>query len=334
MIEHEFTGFSGTYIYVRGRQLEGTFNNDPSVGMWGISGCRVARGWGNTPRHLFPVQDEWPPFEPPGLDDAAKENRILLYQTIRDASEAIHFLANYGAVSAAFNITRQWFNAPEGVVSLPGSGDEFVGAHAISLLKFDHKYKIFLFANSWGTEWGDAGFGYLPLDYFESHFFDAWVFCGLRDQLPVQHDETTQLIEWGLPDAVSGGLIHLIEMYDPRFDERIGWAFAVERAEYLDIEEIFVKPQYRHQGIGRQFAETLVKRGNVLGRPLRLWISYADAANLKTIPVQAILTTLGLNSVRLSDNRWSAYVATAGDDESQKTLAFTPPTWFSTTSGT
>lgn len=314
MASEEFTGFSSTYIYVRGRQLEGTYSDDPSIGMWGISGCRIARGWGIAPRHLLPVPIEWPPVEPPGLDAAAKKNRILLYQRVRSANEAIQSLAEHGAVSSSFEITEQWFDAADGMITIPKHGDEFIGSHAITLVDFDRQKNAFRFANSWGTEWGDTGFGYLPFDCFEPYFLEAWVVRGIRDHIPVEPVDSAQLIEGGLPDALSDGLIHLVEMYDPRYDERMGWAFALERDDYLDIEELFVKPQYRNNGIGRYLANSLVKRGRVLGRPLRLWISHADASNINTIPFQSTLRTLGLNFVRKRPNRWANCVATAGDE--------------------
>ncbi len=88
------------------------------------------------------------------LTPPPKKTAVYFTRRYAIASEAIHFLASDGAVSAAFNITPQWFDAPGGVVSLPGRDDEFVGTHAISLLKFDHKHKTFLFANSWGHRVG------------------------------------------------------------------------------------------------------------------------------------------------------------------------------------
>ncbi|MCA9043764.1 MAG: GNAT family N-acetyltransferase, partial [Planctomycetaceae bacterium] len=277
-----FAGFSGTYVYVRGRQLEGTYSDDPSIGMWGISACRVVRGWGNAPRDLFPVPETWPPEEPEGLDEAAKENRVLTYQRVRCAGEAIKLLSTPNAVSASFEITKQWFDAPGGVVTVPEANEEIIGAHAVAIVGFRPEDETFQFVNSWGTEWGDFGFGYLPLQYFDRHFQESWVIRGIHDVIPVTDRSATQLVEWGLPDAITDSLTHLVEMYDPRYDERMGWAIAVERSGFLEIEDLFVKPQYRQQGIGSRFCSALAQRGRSLGMPLRLWISHADARNLHT----------------------------------------------------
>jgi len=52
----QFSGFSATYVYVRSRQLEGTYSHDPSIGMWGISACRVSRGWATLHGTSFPFR--------------------------------------------------------------------------------------------------------------------------------------------------------------------------------------------------------------------------------------------------------------------------------------
>ena len=53
-----------------------------------------------------------------------------------------------------------------GVVPIPNPQKEkLLGGHAISLVGFDVPRKYFKFQNSWGTAWGDKGYGYIPFDY-------------------------------------------------------------------------------------------------------------------------------------------------------------------------
>ena len=309
-MDSDFKGFSGTYNYMRGRQLEGTFSDDPSIGMWGISGCRIGRGWGCLSRPLLPVPENWPPDDSPEFDRLAKPNRILLYQRIRDAKDACHFLARYGHVSASFEITSQWFDAPNGEISIPEPSDAFVGGHAVSLCGYHPNEHRFKFANSWGEKWGVNGYGSLPYDFFDQFLTEAWCVRGICDEIPVSDRNHTQLIQWGLPDSLRDGLIHLVEMYDPRVDERLGWAFATERDGYLDIEDLFVKPQYRHQGIGTAFANALVDRSNEQRMPLRMWISHADAPYTSASPIKQLLIKMNLANVEPSGVRWASYLAT------------------------
>lgn len=64
-----------------------------------------------------------------------------------------------------------------GKIPFPCRGEKVVGGHAIDAVGYDDKMKIpnancdagttgaFLIRNSWGTSWGDRGYGWLPYDY-------------------------------------------------------------------------------------------------------------------------------------------------------------------------
>lgn len=53
-----------------------------------------------------------------------------------------------------------------GVIPMPNINNEnLLGGHAILLVGYTDSSKVFKFQNSWGTKWGDNGYGYLPYDY-------------------------------------------------------------------------------------------------------------------------------------------------------------------------
>jgi C1A family cysteine protease len=64
-----------------------------------------------------------------------------------------------------------------GKIPFPASGDRMIGGHAIVAAGYDDSVKIknqpngaettgaLRIRNSWGTTWGDAGYGWLPYDY-------------------------------------------------------------------------------------------------------------------------------------------------------------------------
>ena len=70
-------------------------------------------------------------------------------------------------------------NTPGGI-PFPGPDDKTQGGHAIVAVGYDDDKMIMnnktgeategalLIRNSWGTEWGDAGYGWLPYKYVES----------------------------------------------------------------------------------------------------------------------------------------------------------------------
>jgi GNAT superfamily N-acetyltransferase len=310
----DFSPFSTMYTDVRCRQLEDRFPGDCMEGVWPISAQRISRGWGSVVEHEWPSvgPEEWPGIEPEGLDAKAKPNRIHSYQRIRDANDCRVFIAHQLGVGAAFEITEQWFNAPSGMIMMPRRGEQIIGSHMVSLFGFDIVRQVFTFQNSWGGEWGVQGVGFLPFQYFDKYLVESWVMHGLRRR-PAYYDFTgVDTVGWGHADVLGhsvhgGDVLHCREVYDGTTDEYMGWTFAVHRRGYLDVEEFFVRPQYRGRGIANQLIEMLLELSREIGRPLRLWVPFADWSDEHVIRVRRIAEKLGL-SLYHSGVRWAAAV--------------------------
>ena len=39
------------------------------------------------------------------------------------------------------------------------------GLHAMLIVGYSDRQEVFIVRNSWGTSWGDKGYGYVPYDY-------------------------------------------------------------------------------------------------------------------------------------------------------------------------
>lgn len=55
-----------------------------------------------------------------------------------------------------------------GIISYSEEYDKILGGHCIILIGFDDNKKYYKFINSWGSTWGDKGFGYLPYEYIKN----------------------------------------------------------------------------------------------------------------------------------------------------------------------
>jgi GNAT superfamily N-acetyltransferase len=107
-----------------------------------------------------------------------------------------------------------------------------------------------------------------------------------------------------------GGALHCREFVGID-DERMGWAFAVERKGLVEVEELFVRPQYRGKGYGKKLIRLLGELASERG--LKIWVSYADNVPENLAIIEKLISPLGLQ-LKASDVRWAPLVATAGAD--------------------
>jgi GNAT superfamily N-acetyltransferase len=318
---------SELYGFVRSRQLEGTLPGDSETGVWPITAMRVFFGWGSILHDDWPVERPrpWPPpGEPPGLDDLATQRRINHYFRVRTVRECKLALAYCGPVLASFEISDEWFTAPQGVIPPPSPCTQFSAAHSVLLVGYDDTKNQFKFVNSWGADWGDHGSGYVSYNSFEPAWDEGWFmdleYPDFRKPRPGYLKRS-----WGFQRAASRFVYHCVEFTDPQ-DLRIAWALAVRREEgWLEVEEFFVRPTFRHQGYGKGLLRSLEKLAGELGWKLKMWISHADIDASNISIVDKLIAPIGL-ARRASGTRWAPMVASPmGEDKIGQPMQ--PPTY-------
>jgi len=56
--------------------------------------------------------------------------------------------------------------ATNGMLSMPGPTEQMLGGHAVLIVGYDDARGVFIVRNSWGADWGDRGYFYVPYGYF------------------------------------------------------------------------------------------------------------------------------------------------------------------------
>jgi hypothetical protein len=90
------------------------------------------------------------------------------------------WLDQRGPFLAAVWIYQSWHRAPAnvtGIIPFPPEMELRLGGHAICVVGYNDNQGQFIFKNSWGTGWGNKGYGSLPYDYVKAYCLEAW---GLR----------------------------------------------------------------------------------------------------------------------------------------------------------
>ena len=295
-----FPSLSRMYADVRCSQLEGTYPGSEVAPCFATSALRVAKGWGAPEEVEWPDDhDHWPPPEPPGIDALAKKHRVLTYERACTIDHCLTFLAANASIGLTIDIDKSWHNAPDGLVAMPWNHPVSGPSHAVAVIDVDLEAERLIFVNSWGPNWGDRGVGYLPYEYFEQRVLDAWAITDLDHRVPLPRYPAGIVTQWwSVPDPL-GGSLYGIEVCDRSADEMIGWGFAVERDEFLDVQELFVRPAWRNKRYGSTIARGFKKIAQQLRRLPRAWIPHADMDPTNRAALNAVLRRLSLTLERV-----------------------------------
>lgn len=314
--------YSALYGYVRGRQLEGTFPGDKRTGCWPITAFRVGKGWGHAPEEAWPYDDalkHWPPNEPENIDIIARRKRTHSYQRVRSCNECKIAISQKHPVIFAAEITDSWFNSPNGVIPMVRPRDNIIGSHCVLLIGYDDNKRVFIFQNSWGTTWGDKGYGYLPYDYIDKFIVESWVACSFNVLFP--KTEGVTIHNSGIK-SVLHSVIHVVDIIYG--DDYAAWAFGVQYEDFLNIEELFVMPAFRRRGFSKVIINNLIDISKAIGKPLRFWVSFADSDGLNMGIIRHLSKKYGYK-ISPAPVRWAQHIIAQEVPKSCKQKAVTVP---------
>ncbi len=157
----EFTTRPETFIEEAGTSLKAAMD--------------LVRKYGTVPMSMLPfhISTKMYAGDENALYAAAAQRRIASYFNLqRDINQWKSWLAAHGPILAGLNVDHTWDNA----TATAGNIDAFMpntvrGGHAVAVVGFTANDR-FIVRNSWGTGWGDKGFGYVSAAYIAAGFFD------------------------------------------------------------------------------------------------------------------------------------------------------------------
>jgi GNAT superfamily N-acetyltransferase len=305
------------YSYLRALELEGRHPND--VGAWQVTVKRLEFGEGlpsDTDQEValeLPKRGPLPPA--PKLSTAKlRADRPRYYCRLRSTEECeAHIQVSSGVVGLSLYLFPGWADPQGGVIPLPGARESPLAlTHYVTAIGYSSELRRFHFLNSWG-EWGDRDTGYLPYDYFERYVFESY---GVYFRPDLLQEKETRIgghreVRWVARDE-SEQRNFGFEVRDESGEDRWAWAFAVEREGALEVEELYVRPEFRGRGHGRNLADRVAELARAKGMPLRLWVPFADTEqeNPKNFPaLLAVARRLGV-TFQLCPVPWAAHYAT------------------------
>lgn len=180
----QFMTPSRLFIYWNEREIEGTINQDAGARI--RDGVKVLNKIGTPPESLWPYNIDEFAVKPPANDfTVAGQNLVTSYHRIvtphddptRDMLAALAGGLPFVTGISVYASFESASAAKTGLIPLPKTSEALLGGHAILIVGYDTAKQLFSFQNSWGTSWGDNGFGYLPFDYLTNRGLasDMWL---------------------------------------------------------------------------------------------------------------------------------------------------------------
>jgi GNAT superfamily N-acetyltransferase len=260
----------------------------------------------------FPEGEPFPPTSRPPTEVLW---RNFYYRRIRSSGECDHqmLLDTMSRPRPAFHLTAAWANPPGGVIPIPSAADPPIPhTHSATIIGRIPDRHLFQFRVKW-SDWGDRGTGYMPYEYFDRYVFECWATYGLgvlKSYRSRKLDKEGR-VQWAARDE-EDHRIYAFEIHDPRSDVRRAWTFVIERDGALEVEELYVRPEYRRQGHGRWLADCVAELARKKQIPLRLWLAFADCKSESERNYPALVSTARRLGVQFeaSPVPWAAYFAT------------------------
>jgi C1A family cysteine protease len=167
---------SRLFIYFQERKTEGTIAKDAGAQI--RDGIKVVASIGAPPENLWPYDILKFTEAPPALAcDAAALDRSVSYYRL-DPQNLDHLKTSLAAgypFVVGIQVYPSFAEAEfTGIIPMPSPGEKSEGGHAILFVGYDDNAKVLKFRNSWGSTWGQSGYGLLPYDYFKATASDCW----------------------------------------------------------------------------------------------------------------------------------------------------------------
>lgn len=175
---NEFVELSRLFVYYNARLIEESVGEDAGV-IYMRNALKGCKQYGLCTEPLWPYDVEKfaeKPSETAYLD--AEKRRIPKYATVSGINNMLEVLNLGYPIVVGLDTFEQFMNldSNNSVMSVPEPGELTLGGHAMSVVGYNLPIQQFLVKNSFGNDWGDQGYCWMPFEYTIKHVFERWAF--------------------------------------------------------------------------------------------------------------------------------------------------------------
>ena len=160
---------SRLFVYYNGRSIENTIKSDSGLQI--RDGLKALAKWGCCDETIWPYDPSKFTQKPPAIayTEAAKHISTSYHSVNQNLNEMKTCLADGFPIVGGFTVYDSFESdevAKTGIVPMPGKDENSQGGHCVVIVGYDDARSCFIIRNSWGTDWADHGYCYMPYDYW------------------------------------------------------------------------------------------------------------------------------------------------------------------------
>lgn len=173
----QFVELSRLFIYYNARFLEGTTTQD--IGTYIRSGLHAVKRYGVCTEVIWPydiTKFSTRPSDESYID--AKNRTISKYTRLMNSEDVVRSINDNIPVVIGVDIYDSFLTLTknDAVIKMPTVTDQLIGGHAMCIVGYDLNAMMFLVKNSFGIDWANDGYCWMPFDYLDYYAWDMWNF--------------------------------------------------------------------------------------------------------------------------------------------------------------
>lgn len=173
----QFVDLSRLFVYYNARLFDNYIFED--VGAYIHDGINAVAAYGICSESIWPYNIEKFTVQPATEAYAdAKTRTFKSYNRVHNTPDIIQALNQNQPVVIGVYLFEDFnkLSATNPILSMPQSTEKTKGGHAMCITGYSLDNRLFKVRNSFGTDWGDNGYCYIPFDYAKEYFDDCWTF--------------------------------------------------------------------------------------------------------------------------------------------------------------
>lgn len=172
-----FVDISRLFIYYNSRLFDNSMSTDS--GTYIRDGLKAGARYGMCSEKLWPYVEKNFSLQPSAECYSDATTRLITrYETLYTLGDLLEALGGVRPVVAGIAVYSGFMElGPKNpVVPMPRPQEQSLGSHAVAVVGYNLPQQLFLVKNSFGSVWGDQGYGWIPFEYIRTQCFEKWCF--------------------------------------------------------------------------------------------------------------------------------------------------------------